>query len=374
MKQTPHEFYSARHEASLNTALALEQAAIGRLTVDRRNINSLADRIRLCGSKANVWKCNEAINYATGELFFATGQYWRCGSKFCSNCLSIKAKENRNKLRNALKREQLKRGERLNFITFTIPNVGLPLLEAREVVNRAWCLMRKRLTFASLFRGGGKSEEFTLRAAGYHYHLHLLTIGRWFLFVELRSMWTECAQKAFEEAGIPFDVKTSDGLLMVKVVRVTDLERAIQEVCKYITKSDSWSKLRKEDLAEVALIPRWHRMFELFGCLNNRGTNRSSADEATTDSDTIVHTSSIIDGEADALPNDWRTFSAFHTRDAYRLRLAEEFERARKHRVRELSLKYNDASVVDLFPSLGPLTPVELADWLRDIVCLPVAE
>ena len=385
MKQTPQEFYSARHEASLNTALALEQAAIGRVTVERRNIQALADRIRLCGSKANIWRCDEAINYSTGEQFMATGTYWRCGSKLCANCVAIKARENRAKLRKAIQGERKKRGERLQFITFTIKNPNLSLRATRELVDRAWQLMRKRLTFVSLFRGGAKAEEFTLTANGYHYHLHLLAIATYYRYNILRACWTECVAKAFDEANVPFDVMTSDGNLIVKVLPVTDLEGSIQEVCKYLTKSDSWRKLRSRDIAEVALIPRWYRMFELFGCLNNRiGSRKATADvvetsaspkgDATSDSSTIVHTEPLIDAGSVADTDDWRRFSAFNGREPYRVRLAEEFERARKHRIRQLSIKYEQAPIVDLFPSFAPHTTDELAHWLRGIVHLPVPE
>ena len=88
-------------------------------------------------------------------------------------------------------------------------------------------------------------------------------------FEQFRKEWTDCVRIAFEEFNIPFEVKNKDGLLSVKIERVTaspnGLKGAVQEVCKYITKSDSWEKLPEKDLMEIASIERFPRMFELFG-------------------------------------------------------------------------------------------------------------
>jgi hypothetical protein len=82
-------------------------------------------------------------------------------------------------------------------------------------------------------------------------------------------VWTECIKTAFREFNLPCEFKTDDGLAMVKIKRlsssVNGLKGAIQEVCKYITKSDSWEKLPQKDLIEIASIKRFWRMFEIFG-------------------------------------------------------------------------------------------------------------
>jgi hypothetical protein len=46
---------------------------------------------------------------------------------------------------------------------------------------------------------------------------------------------------------------------------IYDLHGAVKEVCKYITKSDSWEKIPAEHLLEITEIRRWDRMFEISG-------------------------------------------------------------------------------------------------------------
>ncbi|MGI8555849.1 MAG: hypothetical protein ACR2LT_05785, partial [Pyrinomonadaceae bacterium] len=88
-------------------------------------------------------------------------------------------------------------------------------------------------------------------------------------FEAFRREWTDCARIIFKKYNLPFEIGTSDGLLMVKIERLNPsrigLKGAIQEVCKYITKSDSWEKIPEKDLIEIASIERFPRMFELLG-------------------------------------------------------------------------------------------------------------
>jgi hypothetical protein len=55
------------------------------------------------------------------------------------------------------------------------------------------------------------------------------------------------------------------GLAGVQVERVYNKEKQILELCKYFTKSESWSKIPPEQLADIATIERFPRMFETFG-------------------------------------------------------------------------------------------------------------
>jgi hypothetical protein len=50
-------------------------------------------------------------------------------------------------------------------------------------------------------------------------------------------------------------------------LKLTDSnENSLKEVCKYLTKSESWENIPASHLLEVANIKRWRRMFELSGC------------------------------------------------------------------------------------------------------------
>lgn len=232
-----------------------------------------------------------------------------------------------------------------------MPNVGLSLLATRDIADRAWTLLRKRSLFASLFRGGAKSEEFTVTSIGFHYHYHLLTIGKWFLYQELRRTWTDCVRQAFADAGQPFEVNTADGLLIVKVQRVDNIEKAVQEVCKYITKSDSWTKMRPSDIGDIGLVPRWFRMFELFGSFSDREAKALVASEGAAAAPPIVHTRALTDGPAVASQEYWRFYAERWPPERYRERLLYEFDRAKAHRITQLTHQWHGSPIVDLFPS-----------------------
>jgi hypothetical protein len=60
-------------------------------------------------------------------------------------------------------------------------------------------------------------------------------------------------------------------LANLQVEKVWNKERAILELCKYFTKNESWTKMPPEQLAEIATIKRFPRMFEQFGICKELG-------------------------------------------------------------------------------------------------------
>jgi hypothetical protein len=147
-----------------------------------------------------------------------------------------------------------------------------------------------------------KGEEFTVgdegkRAAehrdwepdrdGYHVHMHLMVLCGWVNWRSLREEWTDCLLTAWRESGIDRrSINTADGLAVCHVTPVTDrranhktisLEAAISEVAKYVTKSDSWLRIPKEQLDEIASVTKWPRMFELLGDCRDKKARRTVA-------------------------------------------------------------------------------------------------
>ncbi len=282
----------------------------------------LAARILVCNSERNTWigidslcrgyhhlpKSTVALRLSDyhqagihlDERYHATGRYWRCNSKLCPDCLARQSRQTRTKIKAAIDRQYPRSYERYSFVTFTIPNPNLSLILTREIVNRAWCLFRKRKMCVSLLRGGCKAEEFTVTANGFHYHLHCIFLHRFILYSELRRVWTECVETAFNEVNHPFVCNNKDKLLSVCVRKLDDASDAVNEVCKYITKFDSWSKIRRSDLVEIALIRRWHRMFELFGSF---APHESASDSKLSP---ILDTGSLTDGTSHRKSAYWR--------------------------------------------------------------------
>ena len=291
---------------------------------------------------------SEAFNQQTGEVYEAHGRYWQCGSKLCPNCLADHARRSRKKLRTAIDRQQPQRGERYRFITLTIPQTSLDLAATREIVNRAWSLFRKRSLCVSLIRGGVKSEEFTVRPKGFHYHLHLLTLAKWISVLHLRETWTQCVAKAFAEADVPFKPGTKDAMLIVDIRQVTQLEGSIHEVCKYITKSDSWAKLDPASLAGIALIRRWHRMTEFFGSFSNRDRSETDAASASRSVEPSVHTRVLSDGQPVPQNVYWRDLAGQMTPDEYREHLESEVNQAITFRREQLHRRWDGIPIYDL--------------------------
>lgn len=311
---------------------------------DRQEILALIERLSACAEPQNHFIATDAHSKETGECYDAIGNLWCCNSKLCPTCISVQSRRNRKKLRSALKTQTLTKGERYYFATFTITNPGITLKKTRELVDRAWTLFRKRKLCVDLIRGGSKSEEFTLTANGYHYHLHCILLSKFLLFNEVRRVWTECVEKAFHEADIPFVVKTKDGNLFVKLLTITDTEKAVFEVCKYITKSDSWSKMNLDHLAEIALVRRWNRMFELFGSFSHR------SEETIIDADgvapnAILDTKNLSDGVSSSHSEAWRDAVQNLGFDAYIDRLNDEINRTRELRILQLHQRWPNATI-----------------------------
>lgn len=335
----------------------------------------LYHRISACALRQNHWIGEDLHNEETGELYKANGNLWGCGSRLCPACVSKLSRRARKELRVALEDQKLFCGENYQFITLTMPNPNRTILRTRGILDRAWSLFRKRDYFKNRIRGGSKSEEFTVTDNGYHYHFHLLAVTRFLAYEVFRREWTDCLKIAFAEQGLPCEFKTADGLAMVKVERVSgkkNIEGAVLEVCKYITKSDSWEKITEKDLIEIASIKRFPRMFELFGCFRDNREAKKNSQNSDFDNEielkesefvsnyTILDTKCINDGEADnfssasgnsppALPEkllkvtrqeSWRIYIEKFGLEKYLDRLSDEIHRAQEWRKCALRMKY----------------------------------
>lgn len=336
-KQTTLEKQKARIEAGREIAAALKLSAKKTYGFDRFEVQALSERIGACNETTNQFWSPDAFNRDTGEVYEATGSLWQCGSKLCPNCLANQARRSRKKLREAVANQTLEKGERYYFATFTIPNPKTSLIETRSIVDRAWQLFRKRSLCVELIRGGVKSEEFTLTPNGFHYHLHFIWLSKFLLYNEARRVWTECVEIAFAEANKTFQPMLKSNQVWVKILPITLTEKSIHEVCKYITKSDSWTKMRPQDLNDVALIKRWFRMFEMFGCFAKRNTSEVS-----------VHTSNLSDGEAVAKAEYWRSRLEKIGLDRYRDELFSEISEVRRIRMDQLRRRWPESTIENL--------------------------
>lgn len=308
-------------------------------------VKAVLARLSLCNSYHNQFAATDLHNESDGEIFDGIGRFWYCNSKLCPTCTAKQSRRNRKRLKESLsrftssdaKREnkfKVKTFEDFNFITLTMPHSNIPLFRCRDIMNYAWTLFRKKTYFQKI-RGGAKSEEFTFTKNGYNYHLHLLVLSKYFDYQTFRELWTDCLNKAFRKFDTSQIFNTSDELAIIKIIRIPATKKALEkmtfELSKYITKCDSWQKIPAQDLIEVALVPRFPRMFELFG------------DFKLATAKTILDKEEISDesqSDVEEKTPCWREIVYTHGSQFYESRLKAEFIRSKSLRVHQLSLKY----------------------------------
>ncbi len=271
---TPVDRAYYRREKSENVSDVLKAAA---LAVGDETALALAERTRQCSLKSNHYLA-EDLTDANGECFDGFGNLWGCGSKLCHSCVTRAASRNRKLAREVLentklirrkyfcyvKKKSVTEQEKYRFVTLTMPKVNLSCIETLNLLRRAWELFRKLDFTKNYFSGFVKSTEFTVRNdKTYHAHLHLLAVSVFIPEKLIKKYWLNCVRTAFNESGVKFKANA----VVVNLKKVDSIDAALNEICKYLTKSESWSAVPKAHLLEVANVARFPRMFEMTGRL-----------------------------------------------------------------------------------------------------------
>jgi hypothetical protein len=352
---------------------------------DARIVQGLADRIFACSERENFFTAEDLHSSETGELFNGKGSLWTCNSRICPTCIAKLSRRSRAISRYIHDNEKVLVGERWFFLTFTMPDLALmefPLLLCRSVINQAWRKFSRSAWFGRVIRGGMKSEEFTVgNYQQYHYHIHSLAICQNRItsnhFVEIRREWTKALQFSFKKHDVEFKCETRDGLANVRVDKIYSKGKVISELCKYFTKSDSWAKMPPEQLADIATVARFPRMFEVFGACketariceaNRKGktfkeeTSANSPDvnsERESDGDAYFNKKNITVRNSDSKivhlhspPKkrlSWRIRCRILSRSDWLKSLEEEISDCREYRKQQLKYRYAFAT----FQTLG---------------------
>jgi len=310
---------AAYRKRALSQEIVTKLRAAALATGVERVLRVAAD-IDDCGSKENIWLGRDLHN-EDGELFETSGTLRTCNKRFCPYCAASLRRKSRKRARSGVKRvnenraavekelrermkeianrsEDRKKKEleirlakkyldlRWRSLTLTAPTViGRTLVETIDIFNEAFELLMKRSFWISFVAGGIKGVEFTLGDKpllwvvdkdGYHVHIHVLVFAEWLVWEKLREEWTYCITEAWARHGHELKINTPSGQTMVRISlvvarkkkgasNVMTEEEAIQEVIKYVTKSDSWLKVPDDHLVECVNVKKWNRMFELFG-------------------------------------------------------------------------------------------------------------
>jgi hypothetical protein len=319
-----------------------------------------AERIERCASPQNVFVADDLHN-ADGEAYSANGNLWACSSLLCQNCIGKLARNNRKTIRHVLKNEKLFIGENWFSVTPTMPNlllkghsldfITLVFQKAFEVFTHRNNDVKKQTQYQKLIRGMFKNAEFTYTENKvFHFHAHLVVIAKTKKmqddnFSLIRSLWTKALEKAFEFYGLPFELNTSDNLAVVNVQKVNfaNREKTIAELCKYVTKSDSWANIPLEEIEKIIDRPRRVRMFEALGvCRESAKKMRDDLIKARAeirsniDGDTYLDTKELIPRNTLKRRESWRERIKHQTLNEYKKELDTEVLDAQEWRRQQL--------------------------------------
>lgn len=320
----------------------------------------VAERIRLCNDPKNFWFAKD-FKARNGDRFNASGKYFHCNSVVCSSCQQHRSRDKRRRLRSVLKLIEPRSNESFQFVTLTVPNGNRSLYDNHKFVDYAFSLLRKRKWFIETFRGAVKCYEFTKTPKGMHFHVHMLSLSRYIQFNKLRVEWTDCVRKALKKK---FDedmtVHTADQLLFANVKKVYDLDSMVFELTKYITKSDSWLKVKQLELLEYATADQLPRMFEMLGkfrLVDQELRGVGSLDEAGRESEgPIVHKTKLNDGGSPNTRETWRDYVKGHGLANAIHRLYIDFDAIKARRLEHLEKTHPYTSIIAL-----PYLPIETA-------------
>lgn len=258
---------------------ALERAA---LQDDDAEGLAVADMILEAARPENLYAARDMHN-ADGELFDGYGSAVIAPTRLDPAYMKASSARARKKARAALERCRPQAGERLRFVTLTLPDFGLDFVTALEVLSRALVLFKKRAWFKRTVRGAVIGDEVTGGADGgrAHVHAHMVTWSKWIVWAELGEQWTACVMKAAQPYVDAPRVGTAHGRAVVDVRLVTSkgrgkgtisLNDAVTEVCKYTVKGSDFERLPPAQLCAVERALYRRRMVETYGeCNAQRG-------------------------------------------------------------------------------------------------------
>jgi hypothetical protein len=340
-----------------------------------------AERIKKCCSDSNLF-VGEDFHTSEGELFEGKGSLWACNSRLCPNCVGKLSKRNRRIIRYVIENQKLLVGENWYAVNFTMPNLDLknvPLPFIAEIMQAAWKRFssletrkdKKSNWFQNIIRGGFKNCEFTYTENEiYHYHLHTLLVAKSRIgrdnFIEIRRQWTKALSFAFDKFGLELKINSRDGFANVfvekKKFNAANREKTINELCKYVTKNESWTEIPIDQLETIVSVPRFWRMFESFGCCRetarkmNENTVKTSAnaefdnagESANVNELAYVHKKETINRQTFERVKVKRVAWRKRVKEIpfwqYRMELADEIEEVQRFRKFQLQRKFEFAT------------------------------
>lgn len=229
---TPQEI-NFRHSGWLSTRLRVREAMWRACLPEARR-----DRFDNCGADCIVeWSPSRKCHRVRGNF---------CGDRFCVPCCRARAAQARRKLL------KLVQGQQPLFVTLTMKASPRPLSETIDRLIACFARLRRNNVWREAVHSGAFVIEIKKGAGSgqWHPHIHCLCLGRYIPQRELSYVWKRI---------------TTDSQV-VDIQRVSDSERAVGYVGKYLTKG--WTPEVASDsdaLLECILALRGRRLLATFG-------------------------------------------------------------------------------------------------------------
>lgn len=165
-----------------------------------------------------------------------------CGNRFCSICNSGRRRRLRAKMSFIVRSVQLSPGERIRFLTLTIPRCE-DLRAAAQQLIKSFRRLRQRQFWLNKVTGGFYVIEVTGRPGNWHCHLHAAISAKFLSVRQLSTQWQRVSP------GRIVHIKTETPAVIIRYIT------------KYVTKTSLDESVQPE--ASEAL--RNFRLFQPFG-------------------------------------------------------------------------------------------------------------
>jgi hypothetical protein len=327
-----------------------------------------------------------------GGTFHAGAALWKSSLRLDPNWMETMRRRSRSLARLAMHRMgcRLTRDEilarrlgwhqRLGYklVTLTMPHLsGRTTLEETRRINAAFTLLKKREYWRDLVAGGVKGVEDALDFAGPHVHLHLFLMAKRMDRPQLVAEWWTCVNNATrklyghglaEDSPIVVDVRQvrNNPKKALKADEL-DLEDALNEVTKYITKPADFLKrdelgrqVPRQVLLDICEVRRWPRMFEILGRCREKAARPVCRANAATAALVFIHRAYSTGTPFQVPPGvGWELVAGWDIEADGPDELRKSIVHALKEREKEGPTRIRPPSWRDLMDTTG------LPEWLR---------
>ena len=321
----------------------------------------------------NIYHSEDQINYETGEVFEG---YSVLVNGLCSRVspayLSASARRSRKRIRAKIAETKPLVGQHWRFMTLTLPYLKTDVATVMKVLDEALTKFKKnRVVWIKNVAGAFLAEEMTIGAetrltsTHFNIHVHILMLGKYIEQRAIANLWTDCVERACSKFGVEFimtNLETNRLITDVRDVRKyadskqMTMDKAIEELCKYTTKSSEYDKVPIGEIILIEEALRNRQMVKTYGCFNNQKGKGKGKDSAK---DTSLDTKCITDAidnkrllykaiqktrKRETLAQMGARLIAQGRRSEFKDLLAVEFENRREFRTDQLARRYPHAT------------------------------